>query len=334
MAMEPLNHLHDAEHFGVLGHPQRLALLRQLMGGPATLSQLARRLDSYPAQIRHHLMQLERAGLVTLTETRQVRGFVEKYYQATSRAIYVNLAIVPAAARGPALLLMGSDDPALAAAARQLSEDGDGPELTAVAVGSLEGLIALHLGACQLAGCHLLDAASGEYNRAHVGHLFPGRQMTLVTLAHRTQGLLLPPGNPRRIRSVADLAQPAVTFINRQPGSGTRIWLDGELGRLGLSGESVAGYERSVNTHREVGRAVASGLAGAGVGVMAVAQELGLAFVPLFEERYDLVFQTQAAEGELRALLEHMQTAAFRSRVAYFAGYDSRHSGEAWSLSC
>jgi putative molybdopterin biosynthesis protein len=151
--------------------------------------------------------------------------------------------------------------------------------------------------------------------------------MDQVTLAYRTQGLMLAPGNSKGVRSAADLTQAGLRFINRNPGSGTRLWLDKELARLGISPETIDGYGRVVNTHTECARAIASGQADAALGLQASARQYNLDFIPLFEERYDLVLPREQ-ENALSPLLEHIQTAAFRRNLNTLTGYNTSHSGE------
>ena len=329
--LNSFNQLEQIESFdvlGILGNPQRLAILQHLMANAATLSQLAKLMDTYPAQVRHHLKLLEAAGLVGLTSTRIVRGFVEKYYQATAQAYYVNLNILPKLPKQKMVLALGSHDLALELLADQLRENTAVPDLIALPVGSLDGLIALRQGLCQLSGCHLLDPESGEYNRVYVRHLFPGEEMTILTLAHRQQGLLLPPGNPKQIGNLVDLARPNTRLVNRKRGTGTRLWLDQAIHQLEILTEQVPGYEHTVGTHLQVAQAVAEGQADTGVAILAAAQRFGLDFVPLFEERYDLVLPTGLCRDPLlKPLLDYLQTAVFRQKIASLAGYDSRQTG-------
>ncbi len=331
--MKQLDRIKSTDTLKVLGDPRRLAILRLLMRQPQTLSQLGRVLDTYPAKVRHHLKQLEGAGLVELSSTQIVRGFVEKYYSATAQAYLVNLAIVPQPTKKGAILAFGSHDLALDLLSQQLDQITPSPQLYTVPVGSLEGLIALRQGVCQLAGCHLLDEASGEYNRDYVRHLFPGKSMLLFTLTYRQQGLLVPLGNPQGIRELADLAREDVNFINRQPGSGTRIWLDQKLGELGISSEHVRGYEKERHTHLQVSRAVSSGEVGAGIGLLAAARSCNLDFVPLFVERFDLVLPDESKDlPEVQPLLDQLQSATFRKAIAALGGYETRHTGEVISV--
>ena len=155
--------------------------------------------------------------------------------------------------------------------------------------------------------------------------------MDLVTLAYRTQGLIVAAGNPKGVRSVSDLTQTGLRFINRNPGSGTRLWLDTELERLGIPSESINGYEYVVNTHTECAHAIAAGRADAALGLQASALQHNLDFIPLFEERYDLVLPREQ-EDALAPLLDYIQTNVFRQTIATLTGYTTTHSGEQISL--
>jgi putative molybdopterin biosynthesis protein len=149
----------------------------------------------------------------------------------------------------------------------------------------------------------------------------------MITLAYRTQGLLLAQGNPKGIHSLSDLAREDVKFVNRNPGSGTRLWLDREIQRLGLTPNQIRGYEDSVHTHSESALAIQSGQADAALGIQAAAHQHGLDFIPLFEERYDLVLPREN-ENILTPVLDYLQTAAFRKELNTLTGYNPAHSGE------
>jgi molybdate-binding protein len=330
-----LQTLTQFERIKLLSDERRLAILRLLMGQPATLSQLADRLETYPAKIRHHLKKLEQANLVELVSTQIVGGFVEKYYRATAGAYTINLAITPTPPAAGAVVALGSHDLALEQLARLLADNTAVPSLFTVPVGSLDGLIGLRQGIGQLAGAHLPDDDGGsgfnqapDFNRAYVRRLFPGRAMTLLTLAHRQQGLLVAAGNPKQIEGVADLVRPDLVFVNRQPGTGTRVWLEQQLGRLGLDLAGVNQYGRIAHTHHEVAQTIVAGQADVGLGILAAAHLTGLDFIPLFEERYDLVLPTDSInEPLLQPLFDLMQTAVFRQAVQQLAGYDVTQTG-------
>ena len=324
--MDRVETLHAFEQIKLLSDSRRMQILRLLMASPASLTQLARTLGQSPAWVRHHILALESADLIELAEERRTGKVVEKFYRARAGAFLLQELILPEGGK-PAVVFSGSHDLALEKIGEQIR---DHLTLLTLPVGSLDGLVNLRQGLCQISGAHLLDK-SGEYNAPFVRHLFPDRSMDMVTLAYRTQGLMFTPGNPMVVRSASDLAQTGLRFINRNPGSGTRLWLDTELERLGILPESIEGYEHVVNTHTECARAIATGQADAALGLQASALQFGLDFVPLFEERYDLVLPRDQ-ENVLAPLLDYIQTAAFRQETSTLSGYITTHSGEQISL--
>jgi len=327
--MEHLQRIQDFEVIKILADARRLAVLQLLMARPMTLSHLGHALNEQPAQIRHHLKLLERAGLVEMVDTRPVRGFIEKYYRAKARAFVFQGMVLPASPQREVIALLGSHDMALDVLAQFLSQKKQGVELLVLPVGSLEGLVALRQGTAQLAACHLLDVQSGEYNLPYVRHLFPDREVQLITLAHREQGLLVAPGNPLKIRSLEDLTRPDVTLVNRIPGSGTRLWLDTQLGKLSIPGSAVLGYNHEVRTHTALAEAIRQGKANVGLGLEAAARQYSLDFIPLFQERFDLVLpQEQVGDQRLQPLFEFIESAEFRKLVEELGGYDTAHTGE------
>ena len=323
MAHPSVERLNSYEQIKLLADAHRLSILRHLMAGPASLTQLGHALGKHPAWVRHHLVRLEQAGLIEISETRTVSGVTEKFYRARAEAFLLQEMILPESPSVPAVLFSGSHDLAVELLSHQLEKHLN---LIALPVGSLDGLVALRQGLCHLSGCHLLDP-SGEYNLPYIHHLFPDRAMELFTLAQREQGLMTAPGNPKAIHGLADLARKDSTFINRNPGSGTRIWLDGELQRLGIPPSDVRGYEQTVSTHTECAGRVQAGAADVAVGLHAAASQAGLNFIPLFHERYDIVFAQEQAEM-LQPLLDTLQTARFRHSVQHLPGYDLAHTGE------
>jgi len=326
--MQPIERLDSFDQIKILADPRRLAILRRLMAGPATLSHLGQALGEHPAWIRHHLKLLEQAGLVELVSVQVSGGVVEKFYQATARLFILQQTILPDPGDQNTLILLGSHDLALALLAQSL-EERLGLELLTLPVGSLDGLIALRQGLAHLTGCHLLDPESGEYNLPYVHHLFPERRMKLVTLAHREQGLLLGPGNPHQVHGLEDLARGDLTFINRNAGSGTRLWLDKQFARLGITTAQIKGYTQVVNTHTAVAQAVAQGRADAGLGLAAAARPFNLDFIPLFQERFDLVIPVESlSQTNLPTMLDYLNSLGFRQRVEGLGGYSTLHTGE------
>lgn len=328
--MDPLRRIQNFDYLKTLADSHRLAILRLLMAKAMTLSQLGQVVGEHPAQVRHHLKQLEKAGLVEMVDTRVVRGFVEKYYRARARAFLVQELILPAHSGHGTIAILGSHDLALEALARHLAQRERNPlELLVLPVGSLDGLIALRQGAAQLAGCHLLDPESGEYNLPFVRHLFPDRPVVLITLAHRQQGLIIAEGNPKGIHGLEDLVRPDVSLVNRNRGSGTRLWLDSQLRLHSIAANALQGYSREVRTHTAVAEAISQGKADAGLGLLAAAEQFGLDFIDLFEERFDLALLGEQAEDPLLGpFLDFLQSSTFRSLVAGLHGYSPAHSGE------
>lgn len=199
-------------------------------------------------------------------------------------------------------------------------------------IGSLGGLIALARGEADMAGSHLWDSATGAYNLPFVSRVLPGRRVCALALAQRALGLITAAGNPRGLSSIADLARTGTRVVNRQAGSGTRVWLDAQLQAAGIRPASVAGYQREVPTHLAVARAIRDGEADAGLGIAAAANAYGLGFVPLVTERYDLVFPAEAWETEAaEAVRRAVRAPGFASAVAGLGGYDTAGTGrEEW----
>lgn len=151
----------------------------------------------------------------------------------------------------------------------------------------------------------------------------------MITLAHRTQGIIIATGNPKHISQLDDLARDDITFINRNRGSGTRLWLDNKLRELGLDPEDINGYTQERNSHTSITKSIKSGTADIGVGLIAAAVEAELDYIPLFEEQYDLVFpEDQVEAAEIQAMLDYLTTAKFRRSINYLAGYTTTHTGD------
>jgi len=320
--MKKVESIHSLENIKLLADSRRMDILRLLMASPATLTHLARTMKQSPAWIRHHILALESADLVEVSEVRKTGKVTEKFYRAKSDALLLQEMILPKTKR-PAVIFSGSHDLALEGIAEHLEKH---VTLLSLPVGSLDGLVNLRQGLCQISGSHLLDE-SGEYNTPFVRHLFPDRDVEIVTLAYRTQGLMFVSGNPKGIKNLLDIANPNVRFVNRNAGSGTRLWLDSELRKLKIPTERVSGYDKVVKTHTEAAMLIANNKADAVLGLQAAAHQHGLDFIPLFEERYDLVLPREN-EKTLMPLLNYLQTLTFRTELNALTGYNSAHSGE------
>ena len=219
------------------------------------------------------------------------------------------------------ILVIGSHDLTLDLIAQFLAEHDR--RLASANVGSQGGLVALRRGEAHLAGSHLLDVETGEYNITYIRQYLPNIPVKVIALVGREQGLLVRRGNPKGIKGLRDLTRHTVQFVNRQRGAGTRVLLDYHLKSMTILPESIAGYFQEEYTHLGVAAAVASGRADCGLGIAAAAQALDLDFVPLFQERYDLVTPKQFANDNLLApLFGLLAEPAFRKAVSQLTGYD------------
>jgi len=227
------------------------------------------------------------------------------------------------------LVFIGSHDNILDVLANILHRRKPVCYLSSAHVGSMGGIMAVKRGEAHLAGTHLLDEASGEYNIPFIRKFLADVPLTLVNLAYREQGFLVPPGNPKGIAGFKDIAARGLRFINRQRGAGTRILTDLELKKKGIHPERIAGYEHEEYTHMNVASAVASGLADAGMGIRAAARALHLDFVPVAKERYDLIIPAahryDPKVERLLAIIEHDRD--FRQTVESLGGYDLKDCG-------
>ncbi len=324
--MRKVEAIHSFENIKLLADSRRMDILRLLMASPATLTQLARTMQQSPAWIRHHILALESANLVEVTEVRKTGKVTEKFYRAKADALLLQELILPKTKKS-AVIFSGSHDLALEGIAEHLEKHVN---ILSMPVGSLDGLVNLRQGLCQISGSHLLDK-SGEYNTPFVRHLFPDRDVEIVTLAYRTQGLMLASGNPKSVKKISDVARSSIRFVNRNAGSGTRLWFDSELRKLKIPTNRINGYDTVVKTHTEAASLIASKKADVSLGLQAAAHQHGLDFVPLFEERYDLILPREN-EGALTPLLDYLQTSRFRTELNALTGYNSMHSGEQITL--
>ncbi len=324
--MKKVDPLHSFDKIKLLADSRRMDILRLLMASPATLTHLARTLKRSPAWIRHHILTLESANLIEVSEIRKTGKVTEKFYRAKADALFLQEIILPKTKK-PAVIFSGSHDLALEGIAEHLEKH---VTLLSMPVGSLDGLVNLRQGLCQISGSHLLDV-TGEYNTPFVRHLFPDRDVEIVTLAYRTQGLMFVNGNPKGIKKIADIAKPDVRFVNRNPGSGTRLWFDAELKRLKIPVGTINGYDKEVKTHTEAAALISTNKVDVALGLQAAAHQYNLDFIPLFEERYDLILPREN-EKTLMPLLDYLQTSDFRNELNALTGYNTSHSGEQISI--
>ncbi|HEV8344768.1 MAG TPA: substrate-binding domain-containing protein [Candidatus Binatia bacterium] len=225
------------------------------------------------------------------------------------------------------LLAAGSDDPSLGILRDLYSSRRTPASLFLATVGSSAGLTALRDGIADFALSHLLDPETGEYNLPFIQKTIPSG-VAVVPLFHREVGLLLRPGNRLGLRTLTDLARTDVRMINRQVGSGTRHYIDQEFSKLGIDAKEIRGYDDSVATHLEVGLKILRQEADAGVATQATARMLGLDFVSLTQERFDiLILKERFFSPGIKTLLEIVGSREFRTRVEAMGGYDTSESG-------
>jgi putative molybdopterin biosynthesis protein len=225
------------------------------------------------------------------------------------------------------LLAAGSDDPSLGILRDLYASRKTPASLFMATVGSSAGLTAIRDGVADLALSHLLDPATGDYNLPFIQKTIP-TGVAVVPLFHRELGLLLRPGNPTGLRTLTDLTRSGVRMINRQPGSGTRHYLDQEFAGLGVEPKKIAGYDDSVATHLEVGLKILRQEADAGIATRAAARLLGLDFVSLTQERFDMLIPKERFfSPAIQTLLEIVGSREFRARVEAMGGYDTSESG-------
>jgi molybdate-binding protein/DNA-binding transcriptional regulator YhcF (GntR family) len=230
---------------------------------------------------------------------------------------------------GPVLRIVGSNDLALDLLIGQLRRGHPALQIASASVGSLAGLIALERGEAQVAGCHLLDEETGEYNLPFVRRVLPGEEVLLVNLVHRQQGLMMAKGNPKGIKGLEDLTRSDVTLVNRQKGAGTRVLLDLRMKELAIQLDAVRGYAHEVETHTAVAAAIAGGAADLGLGILSAARALDLDFVPLARERYDLVIPVAHFDTEeVKLLLAALRSESFKGVVCEMGGYDTTDTGK------
>ncbi|MDP1946126.1 MAG: substrate-binding domain-containing protein [Nitrospirota bacterium] len=225
-------------------------------------------------------------------------------------------------------------DPAIILAGAHLRKGKDQTSVVGWTMGSMAALRALQQGEVHVAGLHLFDPTTGESNLPFLRRALKGANYNVVTFATWEEGFLVRPGNPKSIRSAADLADPQILLVNREEGAGARLLLDQRLRVAGIESTQVRGYERTVSSHFEVARAIASQQADVGIGIRSAAQLFGLDFVPLQAARYDLVVPKAYLKSHptLAHLFETIASRSFRAEIDALGGYDTTSTGTVQSL--
>jgi putative molybdopterin biosynthesis protein len=234
----------------------------------------------------------------------------------------------PLASIRQTIVIVGSHDNSLDVLADQLKAGHSELTLSSSHVGSMGGLMAIKRGVCHLAGTHLLDTEDGSYNLSYLKKFLPDTSVKLIHLVQRDQGLIVKPGNPKKIQGIEDLGRKDLSFINRQVGSGTRILLDYKLNQLGIKADAINGYQNEEFTHMAVAVSVLSGSEDTGLGIYAAAKALDLDFIPVVTEQYDLVVPQEYFETEaVQILLEIINSPTFKQRVEALGGYSTKNTG-------
>jgi putative molybdopterin biosynthesis protein len=235
----------------------------------------------------------------------------------------------PLSAVNNTIVIVGSHDNTLDVLSDLISAHHPGLTLSSSHVGSMGGLMAVKRGVCHLAGSHLLNPEDGSYNTTDIRKFLPEIPVKRVQLVFRDQGFILPKGNPKDIRGIEDLTRKDIRFINRQPGSGTRILLDYKLKQGHINPKDIAGYDTDEFTHMSVAAAVMSGSADIGLGIYAAAKALNLNFIPVVTEQYDLIIPEHFFETpNIQCLLTTIRTPDFKQQVEKLGGYHTEKTGE------
>jgi putative molybdopterin biosynthesis protein len=268
-------------------------------------------------------------SITTLTEAdgiiripRHVEGILEK---ETVDATLLR----PVSAIENTIVITGSHDNTLDLLADEIKDIDGAVSISSSHVGSMGGIMAIKKGACHLAGAHLLDPDDGSYNISYIKRYLPEETVTVINLVMREQGLIVPKGNPEKVKGIEDLKDRSLRFINRQPGSGTRILFDYKLKALGISPSNIIGYDNDEYTHMSVAVSVLSGRVDAGLGIMAAANALNLDFIPVVTEEYDLIIPDRfLALRKIQILLETIKTDGFKKRIEFLGGYSTHRTGK------
>ncbi|MCY3831704.1 MAG: molybdopterin biosynthesis protein [Chloroflexi bacterium] len=267
------------------------------------------------------------AGVITSLVEADGLAHIPRFHEGVDRGDKLNVALYrpPSSIEGTALI-MGSHDPMLDLLATHIRERSVDQRLASVNVGSLGGLIALRRGEAHLAGCHLFHPETKTYNIPFVQRYLGEDEVALVTFAQREQGLILPPGNPLGIASIADLH--GLRYINRQRGAGTRVLFDHLLAQHEISADEIDGYEHEEYTHLAVAAAVADGIGDCGMGLRGAAEAMGLDFIGLTWEHFDLAIPKRHLEfAPVRTLLAVLEDDAFKRELGAQSGYRSDETG-------
>ncbi|NMB53907.1 MAG: helix-turn-helix domain-containing protein [Leptolinea sp.] len=327
--MQIIQHVKSDSAIKLLGDPTRLEILRILIAREASLSQIGSTINIHPARVRHHIKLLEKEGLVELVSVQMEKNYLVKYYRATANMFVVNMAVLSEPPEDDHLVVLASDDPALNFLVARLNSKMGGNYVYTLPVGSLDALIYLKENFSDIAGCHLYDIATGEYNVPYVQHLFSDQTMAIVKFVDRQQGFYVKKGNPQNISGLKDLLRNDVKFKNRKRGTGTRLWIDQQLKQLNIKYDAISISTPDAPTHSDVAKAVDIGLATTGIGVMSIAQSFDLDFIPLFSEQFDLVMREETyLSSRFEPVIEILKDQLFKELIIKMGGYSVEKMGQ------
>jgi putative molybdopterin biosynthesis protein len=195
-------------------------------------------------------------------------------------------------------------------------------------IGSLEGLMMLYRGHSDIAAIHLLDPTSQEYNLPFIHQLFVYESILVLRFASREQGFIVAKGNPKDITEFTDLTRKDVQFVNRQKGAGTRFLLDSMLSKQGIDPANINGYGNEEWNHLSTASYISRGMADVAFGIQSAASHLGLDFIPIAKEQFDLVFRfTNENKENLTELIHYLQSDSFKNSLTDLEGYDVQELG-------
>lgn len=227
------------------------------------------------------------------------------------------------------IIVTGSHDLILDVLKNELQKNISNLNLVSFNVGSMGGLLALKQRKTHLATSHLLDPENGEYNFSYIKRILPHRELKVINLAYREQGIMVKKGNPKNIKSIDDLVKKDITFVNRQKGSGTRVLLDYLLKGKGYNPLRIKGYSREEYTHLMVASSVAEGNVDAGLGILSAAKAFYLDFIPITKERYDIIMSLEFySNWKMKEILQIIRSENFQKKVLDLGGYDLTLSGK------
>ena len=227
------------------------------------------------------------------------------------------------------LVLIGSHDPLIDIVSDLMRRNFPDKYVSSAHVGSMGGIMAVKRGEAHMAGIHLLDEETGEYNASFIRRYLGNEKILLIKCVKRLQGLMTAPDNPKNINGLEDIRRDGLKYVNRQKGSGTRILLDYLLKKGNISTNDIYGYEREEFTHMSVAALVAYGSADVGMGIYSAAKVYGLNFIPVCEEQYDFIMSARFAELEIvKNFIKILKSEEFKMELDRMGGYKLENPGE------